>query len=419
MIRIPGLAVTDHRFTVPIDHAEPSAGSLTVFAREVVDPTRVGDRLPWLLFLQGGPGGKAPRPLDARGWLRRAVRTHRVLLLDQRGTGRSTPVTTRTAASLGSGLASYLTHFRADSIVADAESIRRSLCGDEPWETLGQSYGGFLTLSYLSLAPQGLRSCYIAGGLPGLEATADDVYARTYPRVRAKVAAYYRRYPDDADRVRRIADLLESSPVTLPDGDRLTVERFRAVGFVLGVGDGPERVHWLLERAFDGDELSEAFLYEVMAWTSYADRPLFAVLHESIYGQDRKPTGWAAERALAGFPEFAPDADPLLFTGEMIYPSMFEDIRTLRPFAEAAHRLADWTAWTPLYDLDRLARNEVPIAAIVYHDDMYVDTGLSLDTAERVGGLRTWVTNEWEHDGVGASGERVLDRLIDLANGHV
>ncbi|RKT54837.1 alpha/beta fold hydrolase [Saccharothrix australiensis] len=414
--RVPGLAMTDHRFTVPVDHADPSAGSLTVFAREVVDPAKVGKPLPWLLFLQGGPGGRAPRPAAARGWLRRAVRSHRVLLLDQRGTGRSTPVTARTAAELGPRLASYLAHFRADAIVADAELVRRGLCGDEPWETLGQSYGGFLTLTYLSVAPQGLRSCYITGGLPGLTATADDVYARTYPRVRAKVDAFYARHPGDADRVRRIADLL---PVALPDGDRLTLDRLRTLGFALGTGDGAERLHWLLEQAFDGDGLSDAFLYEVLAWTSYAGRPLFATLHESIYGQGGKPTAWAAHRALAAFPEFTADSDPLLLTGEMIYPWMFEDVRCLRPFADAAHQLAEWSEWTPLYDPDRLARNEVPVAAAVYHDDMYVDAGLSLDTAGRVGALRAWVTNEWEHDGVSASGERVLDRLIDMAAGQV
>ena len=39
--------------------------------------------------------------------------------------------------------------------------------------------------------------------------------------------------------------------------------------------------------------------------------------------------------------------------------------------------------WAPLYDLDRLAANEVPVAAAVYFDDMYVDSGLQLDTAAR------------------------------------
>ncbi|MFJ9842565.1 alpha/beta fold hydrolase [Kitasatospora sp. NPDC101155] len=420
--RLPGLAVTDRVFTVPLDHADPAGATIEVFARELCDPAKAGaDRLPWLLYLQGGPGGKSPRPLNATaGWLGHALKTHRVLLLDQRGTGRSTPVTARTATRFGSAheLADHLARFRADSIVADAELIRRQLCDGETWETLGQSYGGFVTLSYLSFAPEGLRACYVTGGLPGLDAAAEDVYAATYPRVRDKVAAYYTRYPEDRRLVRRIADLLDRRAVHLPDGDRLTVRRLRALGLALGMGDGFERLHWLFDEAIDPDgEPSATFLQQVANLTGFTDNPLFAVLQESIYGRPGAATGWAAARALADHSEFAEDADPLLFTGEMFYPWMFEEIAALRPFAEAVHLLADRTDWPGLYDPARLAANRVPVAAAVYHDDMYVDAGLSLRTARAVGSLRVWVTNEWEHDGITASGERVLARLMDLSSG--
>jgi hypothetical protein len=101
----------------------------------------------------------------------------------------------------------------------------------------------------------------------------------------------------------------------------------------------------------------------------------------------------------------------------MIYPWMFEEIRALRPFAGAADLLASADDWTPLYDTTRLAANEVPVAAVIYHDDMYVDAALQMGTARAVGNLRTWVTNEWEHDGVTASGDRVLARLMNMARG--
>lgn len=417
----PAYSTVDHFFTVPLDHSTPGAESIQVFAREVVDPARAGERLPWLLYLQGGPGGKSPRPsAGSPGWLDEALKTHRVLLLDQRGTGRSSPVTARVAARFAdpARLAAYLGHFRADAIVADAELIRRQLCGGEAWETLGQSYGGFITLTYLSRAPEGLKACYVTGGLPGLTATADDVYARTYPRVRDRVHGLYARYPQDAIRLRRIADLLAVKDVRLPDGDRLTVRRLRTLGLALGMGDGYERLHWLLEESLDDDgELSDTFLRQVMAVTGFTDNPLFAVMQETLYGQGAGPTGWAAARALADFAEFTEDADPLLLTGEMIYPWMLRDIAGLRPFAAAADLLADRADWPPLYDLDRLAANEVPLAAIVYHDDMYVDAGLSLRTACQVGAARVWVTNEWEHDGVTASGGRVLERLTAMAAG--
>ncbi|MET8295737.1 MULTISPECIES: alpha/beta fold hydrolase [unclassified Streptomyces] len=417
----PAYATTDHVFTVPLDHAAPQGPTIQVFAREVADVRQAGRQLPWLLYLQGGPGGKSPRPsAGSPGWLPEALKTHRVLLLDQRGTGRSTPVTARAASRFASParLAGHLGHFRADAIVADAELIRRQLCGDEPWETLGQSYGGFVTLTYLSQAPEGLRACYVTGGLPGISATAEDVYARTYPRVRDRVLDFYARYPDDADRLRKIARLLAATDVRLPDGDRLTPHRMRTLGLALGMGDGFERIHWLLDESLDAEaKPTDTFLHQVMSLTGFTDNPLFAVMQETLYGQGAGPTGWAASRGMAAFPEFAGDADPLLLTGEMIYPWMFREIKGLRPFAEAAEVLAERSDWPPLYDPHRLAANRVPLAALVCHDDMYVDAGLSLRTAREVGATRVWVTNEWEHDGVTASGGRVLSRLMDLAAG--
>ena len=66
-----------------------------MFAREVADPD--GRERPFLVFFQGGPGSEAPRATahpTAPGWLERALQEFRVLMLDQRGTGRSTPVGT-------------------------------------------------------------------------------------------------------------------------------------------------------------------------------------------------------------------------------------------------------------------------------------------------------------------------------------
>ncbi|WP_250034733.1 alpha/beta fold hydrolase [Paractinoplanes maris] len=412
----PGVLFTDHTVTVPLDHRRPGGETIEVFAREVVASGRpVGD-LPWLVFFQGGPGGIPPRPLRAEGWIGRAVRTHRVLLLDQRGTGRSTPLTARTAGGRSAReLADYLRLFRADSIVADAEVLRGRVAGGERWDSLGQSYGGFVTMSYLSQAPEGLRTCYVTGGLPGLTASADEVYARTYPRVAAKNAEYHRAFPGDAAALRRIADHLAATDVRLPDGDRLTVERFRSLGIVLGMSYGFAMLHWLLDEAWHGDHLSATFLYEVMAQTAFVDKPLYALQEYCYTFPGSGPSGWAAERALARRPEFAAGADPLLLTGEMMYPWMFEQTAALRPFAAAADLLAEADDWPALYDVARLAANEVPVLAAVYHDDMYVDAGLSLETAATVGNVRTWVTNEYEHDGLRSGGEAVLGHLMDMA----
>jgi len=415
----PGFRCRDHVLSVPLDHTTGQGEHIEVFAREVARPDKDRDDLPWLLFLQGGPGDKADRPSPSHGWLPRALEQFRVLLLDDRGTGRSAPLNRQTLPVRGDAAdqAEHLAHFRADSIVADAEVFRRHLVRDEGrWSILGQSYGGFCALTYLSFAPDGLREVMIAGGLPGIGATADDVYRAAYPRVRAKNSTYFQRYPDDVPLVRRIADLLAVEEVVLPGGDRLTVERFQTIGLELGMAARFDSLHFLFEEAFiDACSLSDHFLRTVESLTSFASHPLFAVMHEPIYAQGA-PTAWAAQRVRAEFPEFdvTPGSrDPVLLTGEMIFPWQFAQDSALVPLAGAAEELAKRADWPALYDAERLAENTVPVAAAVYHDDMYVDRGLSLETAGSVRGLRPWVTNEYEHDGLRLG--RVLDRLVALA----
>jgi pimeloyl-ACP methyl ester carboxylesterase len=425
--RLPGLVLTDHEFGVPLDHARPDGDRITVFAREMVASSRERDDLPWLVFFQGGPGGEAPRPTSAREtWLPRALKEYRVLLLDQRGTGRSTPLNRQTLATLGDPQtqATYLRHFRADAIVRDAEWIRRDLLGNGGrWSVLGQSFGGFCVTTYLSFAPEGLREAVITGGLPPLVASAEEVYRATYPRVLERNRRYYERYPDDAKVTAEVVAALRAEPVRLPGGDPLTPRRLQLLGHSFGMRDGFERLHYLLEDAFvegqGGRVLSDRFLLGVEAATStmFATNPLYAIVHEACYCQGAA-SRWAAERVRAEFPELDLDSGgPVYFTGEMIYPWMFEEDAALRPLREAAELLAAFDAWPPLYDPAQLAANEVPCAAAVYYDDMYVDAGLSLETAGAVRGLRTWVTNEHEHDGLRRDGEELLDHLIALARG--
>ncbi|MET9831004.1 alpha/beta fold hydrolase [Streptomyces sp. NPDC006385] len=423
--RQPGVVLTDRHFTVPLDHDAPTGETIELYAREVVAADKAQQDLPWLVYLQGGPGFGANRFVGKGAWLGRALKEFRVLLLDQRGTGHSTPAGRQTLPLRGGPAeqADYLTHFRADSIVRDCEAIRREVTGGAPWTVLGQSFGGFCTVTYLSTAPEALTAAVITGGLPSLDAHADDVYRAAYPRIERKVAAHYARYPQDVERARRIADHLLAHDVVLPNGYRLTAEAFQSLGILLGGSEGSHRLHYLLEHAFvrtpQGPALSDAFQEEVQGLLSYASHPLYALVHEAIYGQDARPTAWSAERVRAEFPQFdaaktlAGDG-PLLFTGETIHPWMFECDPALRPLRETAELLAARADWKPLYDSTRLAANEVPVAAAVYHDDMYVDTAHSLATARAIRGLRTWVTDEFEHDGVRAGGPRVLDRLLAL-----
>ncbi|GAA3291305.1 alpha/beta fold hydrolase [Dactylosporangium vinaceum] len=418
--RQPGTVLTDHVLAVPLDHDDPAGETIDVYAREVV--TGGTPDKPWLVFLQGGPGSASPRPIGRDSWIDRALDDYRVLLLDQRGTGRSTRISRQSLARRGSAhaQAEYLSHFRADSIVRDAELLRRHLLGDDgTWTVLGQSFGGFCAVTYLSFAPEGLREVLITGGLPGLDARAEDVYRATYPRVAAKNAAHYARYPGDVEAVRRIAAHLREHDVRLPNGGRLTVEAFQSLGLALGSSTGSHEIHYLTEDAFESaGVLSDAFLATVQHRLTCVTNPGYPLLHELCYGQGDGATGWAAQRVRAEHPEFDAD-DPVLFTGEMTYPWQFEVDPALVPMREAADLLAARPHWPRLYDPAALAANEVPVAAAVYYDDMYVDRELSLETAGRIAGARVWVTNEHEHDALRVSSGAVLDRLIAMVRGEV
>lgn len=417
------MRTVEHVFTVPLDHGAggTDAETIEVFAREYVSTAHsveAAGNLPWLLFLQGGPGGRGNRFGSLGGWSKAAARDFRILMLDQRGTGLSTPVDRNTLPLRGSAAeqAAYLEHFRADSIVADAELIRKSL-GVPYWTVYGQSYGGFCALTYLSFAPEALRQVLITGGLGPLTGPADDVYRATFQRVAARNAEYFSWYPEDRETVERIARHLRATPEQLPDGSPLTVERFQMMGAFLGGNTRVDSLHYLLEDAFtdtpDGPRLSDPFLEQVQGVVSRRSNPLYALMHESIYGQGQA-TDWAAWRVLAEYPEFRPEAEPLLLTGEMVYPWYFDQDPALRPLQEVAELLAAKPDWKPLYDLRRLARNRVPVAAAVYADDIYVDRKLSLETAAAVRGLQVWETGDFHHDGISDDGEGIFTRLLGM-----
>ena len=469
---LPGLYVEDRSVEVPLDWrgtspqelagaGEPrsrlaaasaaeapdpafAGRAVSLFYRVLCAPANKGRDLPLLVYLQGGPGGSCPRPTSAASvsWMAEAVKRFRVVLPDQRGCGRSSRVEGRTMAALAAAApalgrepaelqASYLRRFLADSIVRDVEYLRLAEFGGARWVTLGQSYGGFLTLAYLSAFPEGARASMTCGGVPAVPASAEVVYARTVPRMAAKSRLLYDRYPEDVARVALVAERLAAGDVTLPDGSPATVRRLQALGQDLGMKPGHERLHNLLDQAFaagDGTAasalaaaggqaervaLTGEFLQGLWSQTSSLARPLYWTLQELIYadGELERPIAWAAAREVARHPELSPEARPLLFTGEAIFPWMFEEDPALRPFAGAMDKLMACTRFGRLYDETRLAANEVPLQAAVYVDDLYVDSGLQLDTLSRVGASHAWVTNEFEHDGLHTG--RVLPRLLE------
>ena len=408
-----GMIIVDHNFSVPLDYEKDSSKKISIFVREIVRAEYENKELPYLIFFQGGPGYESPRPITDSGWIKRASEEFRVLLLDQRGTGLSTPISTESLSGMNDkDMANYLTWFRADNIVRDAEQIRENLIGNNKWSVLGQSFGGFCATHYLSFYPDSLDKVFITAGLPPLNAHPDDIYRSTYKRVIKKNKLFYQIFPEAKINARRIADYLLRNKVYLPNGDQLSVERFQQLGLNLGFNDGMATLNFLFEKAFINKKLSYSFLKGVLSIQSFDTNPIFTVLHEACYAQEFS-TNWSAYRILDEYPEFIADKkDELFFTGEMLYPWMLDTYQSLQPLKGAAQILAEKSNWPMLYSEKNLKKNKVPVAAAVYTHDMYVDREYSMQIADVIDNINVWETKSLEHNALRSNGKMVLDSLF-------
>ncbi|PQJ66753.1 alpha/beta fold hydrolase [Photobacterium angustum] len=415
-----GLLFKSHWFTVPLNYKNSHQDKITVYAREVVKQDHENDDLPWLVYLQGGPGFPSPRPTGNSGWLKQALTKYRVLLLDQRGTGKSSPISHQTLSDKTSEQQTeYLSYFRANNIVKDAEFIREAL-NIKQWAILGQSFGGFCALHYLSYYPESLTRAYLTGGIPPITGHADNVYRATYKRVLAKNNAFFSRFPNAQQQCVDIANFLLDNDVRLPNGQRFTVEQFQLWGINLGRGGGDLAMYYILDEAFidvgGKPELSYSFLNQMLLEQSYQTNPIYAILHESIYCQ-HEASNWSAQRVRSEYPQFNyAKGEDFFFTGEMVYPWMFDQLHCLQPLKVAAELLAAKDDWSSLYDAQQLVNNTVPVVAAVYVDDMYVDYDLSCQTVAGLKHAKVWVTNEYEHNGLGVAGDVILSKLMTLAD---
>ncbi|RKP20016.1 proline iminopeptidase, partial [Rozella allomycis CSF55] len=466
--KLPSLIVRDIYFVVPLDYDKKDLteikfykqtecietdlkntalnfvppGFIKIFARHIVHNHNAGklDELPFLIYFQGGPGFEvSPSVIRNIGWMKAALLEHQVLLLDQRGTGLSSPVTAQTLSFFDTSAlkADYVSKFRTESIVADSEGIRRLLLKDKKWKALGQSFGGFCLTHYLSYYPDSIEEAYFTGGIPPLALEPDPVYQVLFPRVIEMNNRYYSRYPDDVEKVLEIARYLSHNHyVNLPNGGHLTVRRFQQLGLFLGAESGFEQLHYLIQGAFVDcpivsdslpseklnpiRKLSYKFLNSIQNMLPYETNPLYALLHESIYCQNRS-SSWSAQRVYERYFrdtfEFKLDeTKKLLFFGEMIFPWMFEDYAQLRSLGETAQILAEKKDWKILYLPDVLASTQTNCSAAIYYDDMYVDFNLCMQTVKCIRSIKPWITNEYLHSGIRDNGFEILKKLFDLLN---
>jgi hypothetical protein len=134
---------------------------------------------------------------------------------------------------------------------------------------------------------------------------------------------------------------------------------------------------------------------------------------------NRESSRWSAQRLLPKHfdirEQHKNSADVLpLFTGEMIYPFMFDDYAELAPTKGVAEILANKSDWPKLYDEAQLAENEVPIYAAVYVDDMYVNFEVVQETVKKVKGVKQYITNMYYHDALRSKTDEVMKNLFAL-----
>jgi pimeloyl-ACP methyl ester carboxylesterase len=415
------MVVTGHRIDVPLNWNEPSGPRISVHAREVVAVEHADDaKRPAIVWFQGGPGHEVAFPDQRGSWLAQLLTRYRVLLLDQRGTGLSTPLEARSLPFADPvALGDYLRHFRQDSIVRDADHLRATLYGeDADWYVFGQSFGGFCALTYLSSLPEHVRGVIITGGFAPVLHETEEICTRLFNHVATRNAEYYHRFPGDAARVRRIVDHLETGDELDGRGQRLSARRFLMLGGKLGLQHGAAELHGIIERADNDLEqlgvLSGVVHEHVAGMMSPATNPVYTVLHEAAYSNG-PATRWAAERARLADPRYALDAQPVpYFTGEAVFPWMLEELRELQPLREVADVLAELDGWPPLYDIPKLRANTVPVVGTVYWDDEYVERGMALETVSLLGNCRPWITNEYEHGAYRVDPTRVAERLFSM-----
>jgi len=433
--------IIERFWEVPLDYEQAGQEGhekIRLFGRTAVPAAKEKDALPTILYLQGGPGFECSFPKSHPLTQFVHDKGYQILYLDQRGTGLSCPISADSVLSRGGSTTSerarWLCLFRADSIVKDCEAVRKSLLGskekeeDRKWTLIGQSYGGFIAIHYISSCPEGLREVFTTGGLPPLVDHPDDVYIALYERVKDRNAAYYRKFPLDVKRVREILRYLSLNEVILPNGGHLTPRRFLQLGLNFGGTGGLDGIHGLVLRASSelqsSGSLSYKLLQTIVGEQSFDGNLIYAILHEAIYCQ-QSPSVWSADRLLQCEPGLQcfnyeavakePDDKPAYFTGEMIYRWMFTDYAELRKLKDIAEDIAQIGDWPRLYDLDKLKESKVPVNSAIYVDDMFVDFELARKTAKAIGNHRTFITNTMMHDAVRARCNEVMGELFRLS----
>lgn len=397
------------------------------------DNTALRD-LPIILYLCGGPGADNPPNRNPAMNLWLLEHGYSILYVDYRGCGGSSPIYANVLLQNlypkgDCELANYITNFCQDNIVRDCEAIRhclsteRVMAGGVPiqWTILGQSYGGYISLTYLSMFPDGLQEIFITGGLPPCGMAIDDYFRIEYQDIVKQNKKFYNAYLDANSLVRRILALIKSigpKNIEMTGRGYLSGQKLLTLGRQFGSKVGFPEVYNLLQRIEnDLEHTQKLSLDTIVQFESILhvdERPLYAILLEQTWCSGGK-TRWAAERVardIEGFdylrldddgqyfdPAATPAEKPIYFTANTYCRFHYDTHEELVDLKGAAEILAEHE-WECPYNYEILARNpcRVPVYAISFEEDMHLDVDVAAETAKMVGGLRLLVDPGWHQD---------------------
>jgi proline iminopeptidase len=171
-----------------------------------------------ILFLHGGPGGGCDD--GHKNYF--DPKRHRVIFLDQRGSGNSQPY-----GSLKNNETKYL--------VEDIELVRKKL-SIPSWHVEGASWGSTLALCYAIKHPDKIKSLVILGVFLGTQAEIDwlekGLYKNFYPEIYEQTRSKKLRYDNKSDQLaylKMFSPLLgiDDRPKNLPPEDELDLESIK------------------------------------------------------------------------------------------------------------------------------------------------------------------------------------------------
>jgi pimeloyl-ACP methyl ester carboxylesterase len=242
----PGIAARCGQFTRPLNPADPD--SETIELRVAVVPAQSLDPAPDAFVpIAGGPGGSSIKFYAA--WapaFERVRKKHDILLVDQRGTGDSAPMTCDVDEDIVSGVYNredtlkatrdclaalpYDPRFFTTSVaVTDLEALRAAL-GYAALDLYGSSYGTRVAQHFARRFPGSTRAVIIDGVVPPQVPLGPEIATESQ---RALDSVFDRcgkdpdcsaSFPDLRGDFQRLSDMLSAGPLDVDIPDPLTGE---------------------------------------------------------------------------------------------------------------------------------------------------------------------------------------------------